>query len=62
MAERARVFDGRKLLWDGVDYESEAEAMSAAAVYADEGFEVEVWSDDGKVFVYTRRAVKDRQV
>ncbi len=29
MAERARLFDGKKFLWDGVEYESEEEARRA---------------------------------
>ena len=62
MAERARLFEGKKLLWDGVDYETEAEARSAVKSYADEGFEVEVWVEQDKAFVYTRRMVKEAVV
>lgn len=59
MVERARRFDGRKLLWDGVAYDSEDEARIAVEKYADEGFEVEVWMEQDKAFVYTRRMVKE---
>jgi len=59
MAERARLFEGRKLLWDGVDYETEAEARSAGTTYSEGGFEVGVWLEQGKAFVYTRRMVKE---
>ena len=59
MTERARLFDGKKFLWDGVDYETEAEAKRAGETYAEEGFAVEVWVADGRACVYTRRAVKE---
>ena len=62
MSQRARLFDGRKLLWDGVAYDSEAEARIAVERYADEGFEVEVWVEQDKAFVYTRRMVKEAAV
>jgi hypothetical protein len=59
MAERARLFDGKKFLWDGVEYESEEEARRAGETYTEKGFDVEVWLAEGKAFVYTRRAVKE---
>jgi hypothetical protein len=59
MVERARLFEGKKFLWDGVDYESVEEARSAAKAYGEEGFEVEVWLDSGKAYVYTRRVAKE---
>ena len=62
MAERARLFDGKKLLWDGVDHDSEEEARIASEKYADEGFEVEVWVEQDKAFVYTRRVVKEAAI
>ena len=62
MAERARRFDGRKLMWDGVEYDSEEEARQAGDAYAEDEFEVEVWSEDGKAYVYTRRVVKEAAI
>jgi hypothetical protein len=62
MTERARLFEGRKFLWDGVDYESEEEARSAAEAYVGEGFDVEVWLERGIAFVYTRRPVKEAAI
>ena len=62
MAERARIFEGRKYLWDGVDYGSEAEARSAGETYTDEGFDVEVWVEQEEAFVYTRREVKEAAI
>lgn len=62
MAERARLFDGSKFLWDGVEYDSEKEARIASEKYADEGFEVEVWVEQDQAFVYTRRVVKEKAI
>ncbi len=62
MAERARLFEGKKFLWDGVEYESEEEARSAGRAYGEKGFEVEVWFEQGKALVYTRRVVKDTAI
>jgi hypothetical protein len=62
MADRARWFEGKKFLWDGVDYETEAEAKSAGKTYADAEFDVEVWLEQGKGFVYTRRVVKEAAI
>lgn len=59
MTERARVIDGRKFMWDGVQYEDEAEAKRASETYAAEGFEVEVRLDDGQAVVFTRRMAKE---
>ena len=62
MAERARLFDGKKFLWDGVEYESEEAARHAAEAYTGEGFEAEVWLDEGNAHVYTRREVKEAAI
>jgi len=49
-------FDGKKFLWDGVNYESRDEAQKALEAYKDKGFDVElVESDDGQFMVYSRR-------
>ena len=62
MPERARLFEGRKFLWDGVEYESEGDAKSAGEGYAGQGFEVEVWMDGETACVYTRREVKETAI
>ena len=62
MAERARLFEGKKFLWDGVDYETDEEAGSAGRAYAEKGFEVEVWLDQEDAFVYTRRVVNESAI
>ncbi|MBN2139203.1 MAG: hypothetical protein JW720_15460 [Sedimentisphaerales bacterium] len=62
MAELARFFDGKKFMWDGEEYENEDKANGAAQKYTDDGFEVEVCSEDGKSLVYTRRIVTEIEV
>ena len=59
MAEQARLFDGKKFMWDGKEYDSDKEAGSAQKDYADNGFEVQVYREDGKAYLYTRRIVTE---
>ena len=59
MAEQTRLFDGRKFMWDGKEYDSDKEAGSAQKEYADNGFEVQVYSENGKTYLYTRRDVTE---
>lgn len=46
-------------MWDGKIYESEDEAHRIAHEYRANNFEVEVLSEEGRYFVYTRRVVKE---
>ena len=62
MTGRGRLFDGRKYMWDGVEYETEEQAASARDSYAADGFHVEVWLEEGKAYVYTRREVKEAAI
>ena len=56
---KARFFDGKKFMWDGVEYDDEEKARSVEKKYAENGFEVQALSEDGKVFLYTRRVVTE---
>ncbi len=56
---KARFFDGKKFMWDGLEYDDEEKAGSVEKEYAEKGFEVRTCSEDGKVFVYTRRVVTE---
>jgi hypothetical protein len=62
MAERARLFEGRKFLWDGEEHESEEKASVMAQEYRAKGFEVEVWPEEGTTLLYTRRDVTEAAV
>ena len=59
MAEQARYFDGKKFMWDGKEYESDQKAAPAQKKYSDKGFDVEVYREDGKPCLYTRRIVTE---
>jgi hypothetical protein len=59
MAEQARLIDGRKLMWDGEEYDSEKKAKDTKKQYEENGFEVELCSEDDKVLLYTRRVVTE---
>ncbi|MFZ2146151.1 MAG: hypothetical protein WAV28_02935 [Sedimentisphaerales bacterium] len=59
MAEKARLFEGRKFMWDGEEYDSEEKAKSLEKQYIEKGFEVRACRENGKVFLYTRRVVTE---
>jgi hypothetical protein len=51
----AQKIDGKKFLWDGVNYESRDEAQQAVAAYEQNGFDVEMIEMDDQFLVYSRR-------
>ncbi len=59
MADISRIIDGKLFMWDGEDYESEANAQEKVSQYCDNGFETQPVEDDGKFLVYTRRIAKE---
>ena len=59
MAEQARLFEGKKFMWDGQEYDDEKQADSVRKQYSEKGFEVQACREDGKVLVYTRRVVTE---
>ncbi len=59
MAERTRFFEGKKYMWDGEEYDNEEQASSVEKQYTEKGFEVQMWREDGKVLIYTRRIVTE---
>ena len=56
---KARFFDGKKFMWDGLEYDDEKKACLVEKEYAEKGFLVQTCREDGKVFLYTRRVVTD---
>jgi hypothetical protein len=48
-------FEGKKYIWDGVDYQSEDQARQAMEAYSKDGFEVQLVSEDHQHLVYSRR-------
>ncbi len=59
MAEKARFFEGKKYMWDGQEYDTEEQASSVEKQYTEKGFEVQMWREEGKVLIYTRRVVTE---
>ena len=57
--ELARVFDGKKFMWDGKAYTSEKEAQEIGEKYRDDGFEIELVEEENQYFLFTRRVVKE---
>jgi len=59
MAEKTRSFEGKKYMWDGQEYDNEKQASPVEKQYTEKGFEVQMWREDGKVLIYTRRIVTE---
>ena len=57
--ELARVFNGKKFMWDGRIYTNEEERREIAQKYKDDGFEVELVEEGGEYFLFTRRVVEE---
>jgi len=57
--ELARVFNGRKFMWDGRTYTNEKERREIGQKYQDDGFEVELVEEGGEYFLFTRRVVTE---
>ena len=53
------LFKEKKFMWDGVDYPSKEKALEKSQTYKDNGFEVETYEESGKIYLYTRRVVKE---
>jgi len=60
MAEpKSRTIDSMKFMWDGVGYETVAEATEALEKYREEGFEARLVEEGEEVCVYTRKVVAE---
>jgi len=56
----SRKIDGKKFLWDHVNYESREEAQKAMEAYEQEGFEVELIENENQFLVYSRRVAAEQ--
>lgn len=59
MPNISEKIDGKKFMWDKVNYSTEPEAGEKMARYEREGFETRLVKEEGKCFVYTRRIVTE---
>ncbi len=57
--ELARIFNGKKFMWDGRIYTNEEERREIAQKYKDDGFEVELVEEENQYFLFTRRVVTE---
>ena len=57
--ELARVFNGKKFMWDGKVYTNEKERGEIGQKYKDDGFEVELVEEENQYFLFTRRVVTE---
>ena len=57
MSLKACYCDGKKYMWDGREYEDKSKAAVAEKEYREKGFETQTMTEEGKVFLYTRRVV-----
>ena len=55
----ARVFNGKKYMWDGRIYETKQDMKKTAEEYKKENFEVEEIEEEGKYYLFTRRVVTE---
>jgi hypothetical protein len=58
MPNNLTLMNGKKFMWDGVDYPSGEKRSEAINKYRTDGFEVELCEEEGKTHLYTRRVVK----
>ena len=54
-----RTVNEKKFMWDGVQFPSKDAILDAMQKYKKDGFEVETVEEGEKLFLYTRRVVKE---
>lgn len=59
MPDVSKIINGKKVMWDGVVYESEKEAQEVKQTYENDNFEVEIVEEEEKFLLYTRRVVTE---
>ncbi len=57
--ELARIFSGKKFMWDGSVYPNRNEANGVGQQYQSNGFDVELVEEGERYFLFTRRVVKE---
>ena len=55
----ARVFNGKKYMWDGRIYETKQDMKKTSDEYRKENFKVEEVEEEGKYYLFTRRVVTE---
>jgi hypothetical protein len=60
--EISRIIDGKKFMWDGVEYKDGNEANGVVEKYRTNGFETSLILEQDKFYVFTRRVVTEVKV
>jgi hypothetical protein len=58
MTADCRIIGNQKYMWDRKAYDTEPDALNAAAAYKNEKFDTQLISESGKYYVYTRRLIR----
>jgi hypothetical protein len=59
MTVRSQLFDGKKYMWDGQEYDDKKKAGEVEKEYREKGFDVQSCSEEGKILLFTRRVVTE---
>jgi len=55
----AKIINGKKYMWDGKDYLDKKSSLDVAQKYKKDGFETEVFEEEKKYYVFTRKVVEE---
>jgi hypothetical protein len=57
----ARKIDGKKFMWDGLTYDSKQKAYEVTVAYQSDGFDAQLFEEDGQFLVYSRRVAAEQK-
>ena len=57
--DSVKILEGKKFMWDGKTYTTEAEALKIKEEYEKDNFETRLISEEGNYFLFTRRVVTE---
>jgi len=57
--EEVKHLENEKYMWDGAIYDTEEEAENKKTEYQEKDFQVQLFEQEGKYLLYTRRVVTE---
>ena len=57
--ENVKIIDGKKFMWDGKTFTTEAEALKIKKEYEQDNFETRIISEEDNYSLFTRRVVTE---
>ena len=57
--DNAKIFDGKKFMWDGKTHENEHDVQKMKTEYEADNFETQIIQEEEKYFLFTRRVVTE---